>query len=1293
MAPDPETPTKKPRLTGEQVKQAMNEFISKARLEWSLRLKMPEEQTSKREELDPTKEEKCVIIIKYLCWRALDCTTWEIFNAQAIDIYNGRHLWPHISNIDDKSKPRTISAKQKIELLDCLHRVLKQESEKAKILYPDTPSSRRTLTTPQKEIDDRPVYFSIPDSKRIREDTTEDSSTKKAKQACSKTQLPRSKSSNDASFSSIGGAGQNFVRSANTSFSSVFDVPSRVASTQASSLDGACDEDPFSASQQMSHPENIQSSYYGSSPKPDDIEDPSTRESLGLGQRQTLEEQVSQQLSDELLADTVDHESQNHGHISEIFIDTQEKELKDHLQAIFPRLPSSLCHVPWPIIYEITRVCLYAGVSPAEFKYSKQPFFDQYDGEQYNKLYQFLRDHPLLKGKPVPERSSAEAWNSAFTGIDKGFNGIVLSGFLQFGDTPTSPFKFRLRPIKLDQTHRLDRSLGSDRFLEIDIPLLTGYQLPKYLASLRSEGPRIIVEWLVDGIHDLFGRTWKPFFTTKLKKKKNKDPLQSSETGNRLYFFAVDGKGIEVCKNSFHERGPGHYTMSISNLLDFILPMRKNGHQSFLKLFSRISLALSRNRATILLKRAQIIDKDDIPCELYPDHPMTDGAGRMSKSLAEKIAERLGLTDLPSGFQGRIGEAKGFWIIDYSDKSDSIWLETYESQRKWKRSKKPNGESEDESHRTFEVVGHSGPLKSKSLNKQIIPLLMDRARDKQAMKRALQTLVQESLASEVKALQVAMETPQLFRKWLYEMKSNISERLKASQVPYRAALPQSTEERLNMLLDSGFHPQNQLFVKDLARKLFKFKSDDIVEKLKITVPKSASVYMVPDFYKVLKPNEVYINFSKFGGESFGILGNDLFGQEILVTRSPAHFPSDIQKVTVVEKVELMSLKDVIVFSTKDSESLSLAGKLSGGDYDGDRAWICWEPTLVNNFGDNAGVPECENLVDLGYIHKDRRTYGLLVKGRTDPTSFFLKKSFAFGMQENLLGKCTEHKDAVCYTQDSVNQPEAIWLSNLLSSLVDQAKQGLTFTEEDWKRFKNDRVKILTKPVAYKQRELDWNSSHILDRLKCLTSTTVNECLTELHESIKDPPFWDEHLAKQYNWAKEMAATNDEWKTLIKHLEAELVPLKLRWARYWAKHKPKEWWGEPTGDFYAILDECYESFQQIRPHVDNPFTQVLLPKYGDPGQSEWALLKASALFCMYPKDSTEVPLFPWLMGGIQLARLKGKYGGFSRTHPVVASMYAASKPDGPYISRSMSGNQGDIPDEDGGMALEESSEGE
>ena len=74
------------------------------------------------------------------------------------------------------------------------------------------------------------------------------------------------------------------------------------------------------------------------------------------------------------------------------------------------------------------------------------------------------------------------------------------------------------------------------------------------------------------------------------------------------------------------------------------------------------------------------------------------------------------------------------------------WIEIYESQRKWTRSrnfKKATGEADHPSHRTFEVLRFSGPLKSAELNLQFLPLLTKRAKDLVAMKIALLRLLEE----------------------------------------------------------------------------------------------------------------------------------------------------------------------------------------------------------------------------------------------------------------------------------------------------------------------------------------------------------------------------------------------------------------------------------------------------------------------------------------------------------------------------------------------------------------------
>lgn len=677
------------------------------------------------------------------------------------------------------------------------------------------------------------------------------------------------------------------------------------------------------------------------------------------------------------------------------------------------------------------------------------------------------------------------------------------------------------------------------------------------------------------------------------------------------------------------------------------------------------TLALSKNVESVLLEADQIRFKEDIACN---GEVMTDGAGRISRNLATRIANRLRLKYVPSSFQGRLGEAKGLWTIDHSDRSDDDWIEVYASQCKWSRSSKRGGESEDRCHRAFEINDWSAPLKSADLNTQFLPLLMERAKNKQVMKKHISELLTVGLDRELAKLREAMSSPESLRQWVREMKSNVNERIRNRSVAYKAGIPDAAEERLNMLLDSGFDPHHLFFMKDLAKQLFKQKCDDLKEKMNITVGKSAYVFMVPDFWGVLGEGEVYLDLSSFEDEVAGFSGMILPGQDVLVARSPAHFISDIQKVQAVARAEFMGLRDIIIFSTKASKgNKSLASMLSGGDFDGDRAWVCWEPTIVNNF-ESAAVPECPNLIEEGFIRKDSTKYGELVAGLSEPaaTSLFLKKSFDFNMRQNMLGICTTWKDRMCYT-NGYSCEASVWASQLLSDLVDQAKQGFGFDDEDFKRMK---VALNTKfSMNLPIEKLPWkdgvtrpNSKNIIDHVTAVAHDTIERCLTEYQNSVKSPPSWDEDLVMMFKWAKGESETCEEWKSLLAHLISELKLLKEAWSKSWNNRKCEE----DKPDFATTLLESHEMYLNIKPNIDTPLSRLLLPSNLDPEQTQWAALKASALFASYSKGY--VAKFAWYMGGKHLAWLKANYGKKGFPHAVIPAMYAMQKPDAAYVRR-------------------------
>ncbi len=128
------------------------------------------------------------------------------------------------------------------------------------------------------------------------------------------------------------------------------------------------------------------------------------------------------------------------------------------------------------------------------------------------------------------------------------------------------------------------------------MPTLTGRNLPKLLAELGESGQEVIIGWLVDATHCLFGRRWKPFYTRPEKKKHKRRETAHSDTikaTNQIYFFAVNGTGFLDSKDPVREQlGPARWIMSIDDLFNIIRPTRKNRQEGYLKLFSRTSLGM-----------------------------------------------------------------------------------------------------------------------------------------------------------------------------------------------------------------------------------------------------------------------------------------------------------------------------------------------------------------------------------------------------------------------------------------------------------------------------------------------------------------------------------------------------------------------------------------------------------------------------------------------------------------------------------------------------------------------------
>ncbi|KAL0472956.1 RNA-dependent RNA polymerase [Neurospora intermedia] len=976
------------------------------------------------------------------------------------------------------------------------------------------------------------------------------------------------------------------------------------------------------------------------------------------------------------------------------------------LKNIWPKFPKWLHEAPLAVAWEVTRL----------FMHCKVDLEDESLGLRYDPSWSTARDVTdiwktlyrldAFRGKPFPEKPPNDVFATAMTGnFESKGSAVVLSAVLDYNpdNSPTAPlYLVKLKPLMFEQGCRLTRRFGPDRFFEILIPspTSTSPSVPP-VVSKQPGAVEEVIQWLTMGQHSLVGCQWRAFFAKDAGYRK---PLREFQLRaedpkpiikERVHFFAETGitfrpdvfkiRSVVPAEEPVEQRTE----FKVSQMLDWLLQLDNNTWQPHLKLFSRIQLGLSKTYAIMTLEPHQIRHhKTDLLSPSGTGEVMNDGVGRMSRSVAKRIRNVLGLGDVPSVVQGRFGSAKGMWVIDVDDTGDEDWIETYPSQRKWEC------DFVDKHQRTLEVRSVASELKSAGLNLQLLPVLEDRARDKVKMRQAIGDRLINDLQRQFSEQKHALNRPVEFRQWVYESYSSRATRVSHGRVPFLAGLPDSQEETLNFLMNSGFDPKKQKFLQDIAWDLQKRKCDTLKSKLNIRVGRSAYIYMIADFWGVLEENEVHVGFSsKFRDEeeSFTLLSDC----DVLVARSPAHFPSDIQRVRAVFKPELHSLKDVIIFSTKGD--VPLAKKLSGGDYDGDMAWVCWDPEIVDGFV-NAEMPLEPDLSR--YLKKDKTTFKQLMAShgtgsaaKEQTTYDMIQKSFHFALQPNFLGMCTNYKERLCYINNSVSNKPAIILSSLVGNLVDQSKQGIVFNEASWAQLRRELLGgALSLPDPMYKSD-SWlgrgEPTHIIDYLKfSIARPAIDKELEAFHNAMKAAKdtedgahFWDPDLASYYTFFKEISDKSRSSALLFTTLKNRIGEVEKEYGRLVKNKEMRD-----SKDPYPVrVNQVYEKWCAITPEAmdksganyDSKVIRLLeLSFLADREMNTWALLRASTAFKLYYHKS---PKFVWQMAGRQLAYIKAQMTsrpGEGAPALMTAFMYAGLMPDKKFTKQYVARLEGD-----------------
>ncbi|KAL1851117.1 hypothetical protein Plec18170_006441 [Paecilomyces lecythidis] len=1002
---------------------------------------------------------------------------------------------------------------------------------------------------------------------------------------------------------------------------------------------------------------------------------------LGLGDSRTLDTSFGTDTTD--LTDPLDYDASESGSIvdlmlsheaSDLFRSTREPELPSMPDVTRPELPyeqrfitdllehgpfstewNFSRHIPVRCRYELERIAREWNL-PSE----KMLVGDKVPFSKYDDLWRWIENHGQRFGKALPEKSSPSAWDSAvdqFTHPEKHSEVTVFSGSLSWCDPREQGIlKLKLNPLRVEKGCRFHRHFGSDRFLTLTIP---GPSRPPNHLSLRSRPSLLresIVKWLTQNDHRCLGRTWRPFYVEEVKHTKK----QNGELKFRVEFFAVDGIDFKHNRRKAPTLAPAgqrsdeHTPMSIDSLLEWHIPRLSNIDQSDCKLFQRISLGLSRTWATAVLRPDQIFHLKDTPGKTV----MNDGCALMSRTLARMICDELGISgSTPSCFQGRIAGAKGLWMVDRHNSSlgaeDELWIQISDSQLKIK----PHPRywqhlGSDREKLTFEVTNWSKPLHSVDLNIQLLNILDNRG----DVKDYVAKLVREGIEEAHQEFTTAMikDSPLLCRALIQKIQPPAEDGLSRSKSRLVDSWWLDNSESVIRFLEAGFTPRNFLPLRKRLRNCLKSALHRYFEELHIRVPLSTYAYCIADPYGVLKEDEVHFGFSSaWNDPSFE--DNMLDGIEVLVGRLPAHLPSDIQRRRAVWRQELRHFKDVIVFPTRGNTPL--AHMLSGGDYDGDIPWICWDQNIVSSFR-NADMPE----------DPPGPEYFELVKHSAPMTQIhsmdeFLERTFMFNLTTSNLGRCTVEHEKIVY-EESLDSPRAQELATLLSHLVDSRKAGLWLSEETWKRYRSKISPRERRRPAYKVPAPDrwssndiidysdrvrWNANNIVDYLKFEIAKNevgrVLKAVEDLYDRLDIQSRSDKDLERP--WQTTVDRAREENRAGQKELDGALKLIKSQVEDSYTRWRHDNRFDDGRS-FRAVTQAAGDVIRQIRPPAGD---HSLLHTWRN-SQYEWQQLLASCAYARYPQSD-----FVYYAFGEMLCRIKT---GHASARLVTDTMYSCYK---------------------------------
>ncbi|KAI7382653.1 RNA-directed RNA polymerase [Hortaea werneckii] len=447
------------------------------------------------------------------------------------------------------------------------------------------------------------------------------------------------------------------------------------------------------------------------------------------------------------------------------------------------------------------------------------------------------------------------------------------------------------------------------------------------------------------------------------------------------------------------------------------------------KCAARIGQCFTDTAASVTLSRDLV---DSLPVVERNGRDFSDGVGTISEDLLEQVLKVYGTRSLlkPTALQIRFQGAKGMVSLDSRLQGSQLRLRSnmkkFESSSSW----------------DLEICGAAFRPLPMVLNRQLIKIL----EDLEIPTQVFLDLQKETMDKLRCMTDSAVNTATLLEG---------IESTKATKVP----------SLINLLNEIGLDYRQDHFLYRIVEMALANHLREIKYRGRIPIEQGFTLYGIMDETGFLQEGEVYV--ATQAGPNGG--RDDRPREKIVVTRSPAMHPGDVQIVNAVavpHDSPLKRLSNVIVFSQHGDRDLP--SQLSGGDLDGD---------LYNVIFDRRLIPEF--------------TYCAAEYARVEPvelnrpvTSQDMSDFFVRFMETDQLGMlCNVHMQIADQKDSGTLSPECLKLAAMASTAVDYSKTGIGVDIKQIPRYDHCRPDFMApSPRVFitKQGYMDFEDEEYVD---------------------------------------------------------------------------------------------------------------------------------------------------------------------------------------------------------------------